>query len=659
MGMQRKGCFVNKIDHDFSLNINKKCHIADTLAADANAVVGFFNGSKKCSRFRNSLQNHANAVSDFFDGVEATCEANLSSQFGDHSTAIGRVQGDAIVFDGIKYGDHQRFMRSTASDTPSSNDLSTPSFSCPIASNVITGSESLPRSTPVSEDCLYLKVTAPLSAFEDGAEAKKVITWIHGGTWNFGGMDAIYEDPTPLVEEQDLIVVKMNYRLGPFANWYFPFRPDGQPKSNFGLLDQRLAMKWVRDNIATFNGDHTDITLAGASAGGAAVSIHTTHEDSWNFFDNTMIMSSVQIAFWDEQDASDGYGYIATQILQCTSADNFQADLISGAYLTCLQSIPLQQFQAVMTQAGNVFSKIALDAGRLTQIEGTFSPNFDGETLIEDPRKRIQAEQYKDDLGFMILEVTQDEAITRAVGIFGSDKMRDIIFGAHKASLWPTESPMAGINAHVTLPLAAYQGFITGLLPAAVVPSVLAAFPCEPNAAFGPAAPLLTECVDTGADFVNGYLFTCPIELAAAMGVYQKPVNSYAVMFGGAMPGPGPHNTEGKDFLQPYFPYYDKCYAEIGNNACHISGAKWFFGEYIKQELEVTDAQSDFGKLYRSAYGDLIKNGSSANLASAQTGTWNKFTVENHHELMGRPMEQQCQVMNYMELTAGLYGKFR
>jgi len=657
--MQAKGCFVNKIDHDFSLNISKKCHIAETLAADANAVVGYFNGSKKCSRFRKSFQKFDDAYNNFFDGKEATCEVNLASQFGDHSTAIGRVQGDAIVFDGIKYGEHQRFMRSEAARPPMSNDMSSPSVSCPIASNVMTGKESLPRSTPEAEDCLYLKVTAPLSAFEDGAEAKKVITWIHGGTWNFGGMDVIYEDPTPLVGEQDLIVVKMNYRLGPFANWYFPFRPDGQPKTNFGLLDQRLAMKWVRDNVASFNGDDADITLAGASAGGAAVSIHTTHEDSWDYFDNTMIMSAIQIVYWPEQDASNGYGYIATELLKCTTAENFQADLISGAYLGCLQSIPLQQFQAIMSQAGDVFSKIALDAGRLTQLEGTFSPNFDGETLLEDPLKLIQQENYKDDLGFMVLEVTTHEATTMSSWIFGGDQMRDIMFGEHKPSLWPTEGPLANINAHVTLPLAAYQGFLGGLLPAAVVPSVLAAFPCAPNPAFGQAAPLLTECVDTAADFVNGYLFTCPIDYAAALGVYGKSVNSYAVLFAGAMPGPSPYNDDGKDFLMPYFPSFDKCYAALDNKSCHIEGAKWFFGEYIAQNLEVTDAEADFGKLYRQAYGDLIKNGSSNSLASAKTGAWNKFTVENEHEVMGRPMEQQCQVMNYMEQQAGFYGNFR
>ena len=243
--------------------------------------------------------------------------------------------------------------------------------------------------------------------------------------------------------------------------------------------------------------------------------------------------------------------------------------------------------------------------------------------------------------------------------IFGGDQMRDIMFGEHKPSLWPTEGPLANINAHVTLPLAAYQGFLGGLLPAAVVPSVLAAFPCAPNPAFGQAAPLLTECVDTAADFVNGYLFTCPIDYAAALGVYGKSVNSYAVLFAGAMPGPSPYNDDGKDFLMPYFPSFDKCYAALDNKSCHIEGAKWFFGEYIAQNLEVTDAEADFGKLYRQAYGDLIKNGSSNSLASAKTGAWNKFTVENEHEVMGRPMEQQCQVMNYMEQQAGFYGNFR
>ena len=54
-----------------------------------------------------------------------------------------------------------------------------------------------------------------------------------------------YDSPEPLVAEQDVIAVKFNYRLGPFGNWYFPMNVNGQPKSNFALLDTRLAMKWL------------------------------------------------------------------------------------------------------------------------------------------------------------------------------------------------------------------------------------------------------------------------------------------------------------------------------------------------------------------------------------------------------------------------------
>ena len=86
-------------------------------------------------------------------------------------------------------------------------------------------------------------ITLQPAAFEDG-QPRKVFNYIHGGTFNFGGMDVIYEGPDQFVSEQDVIVVKFNYRLGPFGNWYFPMNVNGQPKSNFGTLDQRLALKW-------------------------------------------------------------------------------------------------------------------------------------------------------------------------------------------------------------------------------------------------------------------------------------------------------------------------------------------------------------------------------------------------------------------------------
>ncbi|KAE9370855.1 alpha/beta-hydrolase [Stipitochalara longipes BDJ] len=119
-----------------------------------------------------------------------------------------------------------------------------------------------------SEDCLTLNVwTKP----QVGEKKKAVMIWIVGGGWTTGATNNIYgNDGEHIVDEEDVIVVSMNYRLNIFG---FPGIPD-QP-TNLALLDQRLAVEWVRDNIAAFGGDPSRIILFGQSAGAEAIDFYS------------------------------------------------------------------------------------------------------------------------------------------------------------------------------------------------------------------------------------------------------------------------------------------------------------------------------------------------------------------------------------------------
>ena len=118
-----------------------------------------------------------------------------------------------------------------------------------------------------NEDCLYLDIFAPKKV---NLEKLPVMLWIHGGG-NTSGLKDLY-DFSKMVRKHNVIVVRINYRLGPFGWFYHPAIQNTQTQldktSNFGTLDIIAALKWVQDNISLFNGDKENITIFGESAGG-------------------------------------------------------------------------------------------------------------------------------------------------------------------------------------------------------------------------------------------------------------------------------------------------------------------------------------------------------------------------------------------------------
>lgn len=91
-----------------------------------------------------------------------------------------------------------------------------------------------------------------------------------GGSYVGGSSSEVWFNGQYIAEEQDVVLVSINYRLNIFG---FPGNPASE--LNLGILDQRMALEWVRDNIAQFGGDPNRIVTFGQSAGAASIDLHS------------------------------------------------------------------------------------------------------------------------------------------------------------------------------------------------------------------------------------------------------------------------------------------------------------------------------------------------------------------------------------------------
>jgi len=122
---------------------------------------------------------------------------------------------------------------------------------------------------PESEDCLSLNVWAPAA---EGI-ARPVLVFIHGGAYETGSGAVPWYDGSSFAGRGDLVVVTLNYRLGPLGFLHLGdlLGPRYAASGNLGLLDQIAALRWVRDNIGAFGGDPDAVTVMGESAGAGSI----------------------------------------------------------------------------------------------------------------------------------------------------------------------------------------------------------------------------------------------------------------------------------------------------------------------------------------------------------------------------------------------------
>ncbi|PQE14960.1 hypothetical protein CJF32_00002485 [Rutstroemia sp. NJR-2017a WRK4] len=183
----------------------------------------------------------------------------------------------------------------------------------------------------------------PIAHLRFAAPQPYIGTGFINGTDFFGSTAAEIYNGARIADEEDIIVVSLNYRVGVFG---FPGALDPQnPVKNLGLLDQRLALEWVRDNIGAFGGDPERITLAGQSAGAISVDYHSYA------YSHDPIVSGMILQSGTAQAPSTGASSISSPLeiwidlatkLNCTSSpsdtSSSSASASASAILHCMRS---------------------------------------------------------------------------------------------------------------------------------------------------------------------------------------------------------------------------------------------------------------------------------------------------------------------------------
>jgi carboxylesterase type B len=255
---------------------------------------------------------------------------------------------------------------------------------------------------PGVEDCLVLSIWAPASpGAAAGVGAAPVLFWVHGGDFIQGNGDQY--NGTELAAKHNVVVVAINYRLGDLG-WLQPVAG----LANFGLLDQRAALRWAHANIADFGGDPGRILLFGESAGAISVATHLLSPASDRLF-ATALMESGFPSAKDQPYAlriADAYSEAAGCSGEGRGGGSGSGSGINAKLrVACLRAAPLALLQAAAAAA------TALPPGAPPFGEVGWGPTVDGRAagLPETPARMLASGRVNGGRAHVLAGTNQDE----------------------------------------------------------------------------------------------------------------------------------------------------------------------------------------------------------------------------------------------------------
>ncbi|KAI0860537.1 alpha/beta-hydrolase [Xylaria cubensis] len=235
--------------------------------------------------------------------------------------------------------------------------------------------------TEFSEDCLYLNVYTGA----EGVTNRPVLVWLHFGAFVFGAGSNPMLNGTKLAAE-GITVVTVNFRLGRFGFLALPelsAESDHQTSGNYGILDQIAALKWVQRNIKAFGGDPTNVTVGGASSGGASVHILRISPLAKGLFSRAICESGPGVA-----PALNGFGHIAAYMTLAAAeeAGTEVRQALGASSLAELRGISPDKILAVsLPRTQGPWKSYLRPTTTSLSVYDTMNPIVDGYILPEAP----------------------------------------------------------------------------------------------------------------------------------------------------------------------------------------------------------------------------------------------------------------------------------
>lgn len=208
-----------------------------------------------------------------------------------------------------------------------------------------------------SEDCLVLNVWTP--GINDGKK-RPVMFWIHGGGFTAGSSQELpsYHGEN-LAKKGDVVVVSINHRLNILG--FLDMSAYGEKyanSANQSILDMKLALEWVRDNIENFGGDPDNVMIFGQSGGGAKVNTLMAMPSARGLFHKAVNQSgSFRMNILEKDDTQS----VTAEVLNALNLSPEEAD--------SLQTIPFDK----LAKAGQAALKVVEERMRA---EGKPIPGF-------------------------------------------------------------------------------------------------------------------------------------------------------------------------------------------------------------------------------------------------------------------------------------------